>query len=374
MPSYRAVVIGDSTRSSPYGHAIHRAWLGHPQVEIVALADPVEDARREHGAEIGAAKLYADYREMLTEEKPDLVAVCPHHFDLREQWLMAAIDSGARGIYTEKPIATSLASADRVVEAAERRNVKIAVAHQNRYRPGLRHAAELVRDGAIGKLRWIRAQGKCDVRGGTRDLMILGTHLLDISRSFAGAPRWATGHLMTGTSDTVPADVFEGDAGIGTMAGDSLVGYFAYETGAVGYFESFARAANPEGTPWFGFEVWGEEGGISIRDAGRQIYQYPAQAVIPGDSSLQWTAVETPPITNIDGSPAEGHGPQDAMNQQAGADVIRCIEQGSEPVSSAREARATLEMIMAIMEGHRTGARVTFPMTTREQPLGLWSR
>ena len=374
MPSYRAVAIADSTRERPYGHAIHKAWLGLPDVEMVALADPVEDARVERGAEIGAQTLYADYREMLDKEQPDLVSVCPHFFDLHGQWLLDSIEAGAKGIYVEKPLTASLAEADAVVEAADRRDVKIAVAHQNRYRPSIRHAVEMVRAGEIGDLRWIRAQGKCDVRGATHDLMVLGTHLLDAIRLFAGDPLWATGHMLQGDRDVTPDDVFDGPEGLGKMAGDSLIGYFAFDSGAVATFESFARKERPSGTSWFGFELWGSDGGISIRSAGRDLYRYPAQAPIPGDPSLAWEAIDAPVVTFVDGTPADPASWTTAGNQQAAADIVRCIENGGEPESSARQARATLEMVMAILEGQRTKARVTFPLETRENPLAVWQR
>jgi predicted dehydrogenase len=82
--------------------------------------------------------------------------------------------------------------------------------------------------------------------------------------------------------------------------------------------------------------------------------------------------LDAPEILNPDGTVAEDPQLLDALNHYATADVVDCVENGGEPVSSAREATAALEMIMAILEGQRTGARVKFPMETRQNPLGLW--
>ena len=154
------------------------------------------------------------------------------------------------------------------------------------------------------------------------------------------------------------------------MAGDALTGYFAFTSGAIARFDTYTREPGP--TPWFGYELWGDAGGISVRDGGRSILRYPAPVHQPGDPSLTWEPVEVPATTYPDGSPASAAQLLDALNRHAAADVIHCIENGGEPVSSARQATAALEMVMAILEGHRTKARVPFPMQTRANPLGVW--
>ena len=371
MPTYRAAAIADSTLERAYGHAIHQAFYEIPNVELTALADPVAEPRAERATEIGNPKQYDDYRDMLAAESPDLVAICPHHFKHHGRWLLDVIESGARGIYIEKPITASLDEADAVLEAADAAGTKIAVAHQNRYRPGTRRVAQLVQEGAIGTLRYMHAVGKCDRRGGTHDLRVLGTHVLDALRFIAGDVAWATGHMQVDGRDVTVNDVYDGPEGLGQMAGDALTGYFAFESGAIARFDSYTRSAGGP-APWFGYELWGTEGGISVRDAGRSIFRYPAPANLPGDSTLAWEPVDVPDLTYPDGRPASDAQLLDALNRHAAVDIIQCIENGGEPVSSARQATAALEMVMAILEGHRTQARVPFPMQTRANPLAVW--
>ena len=241
MPTYRAAAIADSTLERAYGHAIHQAFYEIPNVELAALADPVAEPRAERAAEIGNPRQYDDYRDMLAAESPDLVAICPHHFKHHGRWLLDVIESGARGIYIEKPITASLDEADAVNEAADAAGTKIAVAHQNRYRPGTHRVAELVQSGAIGALRYMHAVGKCDQRGGTHDLRVLGTHVLDALRYIAGDVAWATGHMQVDGRDVTVDDVFDGPEGLGQMAGDALTGYFAFESGAIARFDTYTR-------------------------------------------------------------------------------------------------------------------------------------
>ncbi len=53
------------------------------------------------------------------------------------------------------------------------------------------------------------------------------------------------------------------------------------------------------------------------------------------------------------------------------SDLVDCIEQDRESVSSGRQGRAVLEMIMAVYESQRRGlARVDFPLEIRDNPFG----
>ena len=52
-------------------------------------------------------------------------------------------------------------------------------------------------------------------------------------------------------------------------------------------------------------------------------------------------------------------------------DLVDCIEQDRESISSGRQGRAALEMIMAVYESQRRGlARVDFPLGIRDNPFG----
>ena len=63
---------------------------------------------------------------------------------------LAAIEAGAKGIYVEKPFCRVPAESDLMIDAADRRGTKTAVAHRNRYHLALPVVKRLVEDGAIG--------------------------------------------------------------------------------------------------------------------------------------------------------------------------------------------------------------------------------
>src|SRR5687767_3642402 len=97
------------------------------ELEVVALADPDPAGRAAAAARSGAVRSYASYREMFAREKLDLVIVASRHVDDHEAMLLAAVGTGAH-VYSEKPLVRTPAEADRVLAAARRAGVQIAVA------------------------------------------------------------------------------------------------------------------------------------------------------------------------------------------------------------------------------------------------------
>src|SRR5688572_18526519 len=218
--SYRAVVIGHTGHGN-YGHGIDTAFSLVPAVTVVALADADEAGRRAEAAKLGVATTYADYREMLAHEKPDLVAVCPRHPDQHAEMVIAAAESGARGIYCEKPFSRTPAEGDRMLEACERRGVKVVVAHRSRENPYLQWVKRLLEE-EIGPLRLLRGHGKGDRRAGAEDTAVLGTHVFDHMRFLAGDAITASGHITLAGRPITAADVGDGPEGLGPIAGDAL--------------------------------------------------------------------------------------------------------------------------------------------------------
>jgi len=370
MTTHRIGIIADSTRTRPYGHNIHTAWNGLPNVEVVALADPDATVHAARAAECHAARTYTDYRAMLAAEHPDFVSICPHYYDLHAQWMLDAIAAGVKGIYIEKPMTRTLAEADAVIAAAERSGAKIAVAHQwGRFRHSVVAARQWIHDGRIGELRQLRGHGKCDARGGAHDLFVLGTHVLDLMRSIAGDVAWATGHVRKAGREVTVEDIGDGAEGIGPLAGDAVQGCYAFRSGVTASFESYVHPAGAVET--VGLEVWGTEGAISIRNGGQEIAVYPKPALRPADGTPQWETYAIP-ILGRDGTALQGAAGGHRLNQLAVEDLIAAWEHGREPYASARAATAALEMAMAIFEGERTQRRVSFPMTTRENPFAVW--
>lgn len=135
-------------------------------LEIVGLCDISKNAvyeLKEKYPMIKNVKFYKDYRDMLENAKPELVAIATEsgsHADIA----VDCINAGCN-VIIEKPIALSISDADRIIEAAERMNVKVAANHQNRFNTSIQKIRSAVESGRFGKLfhattqiRWSRTE------------------------------------------------------------------------------------------------------------------------------------------------------------------------------------------------------------------------
>ena len=164
MPTtYRAGIIGWTGRGN-YGHGLDVAYEGMTDVQVVALSDPDLIGQKEAGERTRASRLYSDFRQMLQKEDLDLVNVCPCMLGSHAEMVIAAAESGVKGILCEKPFAQTLAQADAMIDACERHGVRIAVAHR-RASAYEQLAKKLVEEGVIGDLQVLRAHGKAGPPG-----------------------------------------------------------------------------------------------------------------------------------------------------------------------------------------------------------------
>ncbi len=354
MRNYRAAVIGRTGRGN-YGHMLDLVWKQFPNVQVVAVADDDPEGLSKAAARLGA-KGYSDFRELLKREKPDVVSVASRWADCHEEMVTACAQAGA-SVYLEKPMARTPAEADRMLAACDRAGVKLAVAHQMRISPILEMAKQCLAQGAIGRLQELRGRGKEDKRAGGEDLMVLGTHVFDLMRQFAGDPLWAFGRVTAEGADIRRRDVHDGPEGLGPIAGDAVAGVFAFRGGLTGYFAS-RRSDEASGKRW-GLDLYGSRGILTIRAA-------PEEPSVHLCRSAEWTAGAWERVTLPPGTPPRDiHGANAALV----ADLLEAIEQNREPKASGREARWTIEMAMALYESQRTGARVHLPLKNRQSPL-----
>lgn len=367
---YRAVVIG-YTGQGDYGHGLDVVFTGLPMVEIVGVADPEPQGREVAQRRSGATTAYADYREMLSQEQPDLVAIAPRWLGQRLEMVRAAAEVGAH-MFVEKPLASNLADADAMLASADAARVKIAVGHFGRLHPIVLYARELVQSGEIGRLRLVRGYGKMDHRGGGQDLIVLGTHVLDMMSMFAGRARWASADLVKGSDLVGESDVSHGPEQVGPIAGNGVRATYGFENGVIGLFESFAGLGADD--QLFGLDLVGERAQLSLRgDLEKRLLRYPHPYVVPGTSDDRWEPVPLPAHVRNDPKPTDQTAPPTlayhAANQRLVVDLLQAVEEGREPSSSGADARAALELIQAVAAAHAAGGRVGIPLEHRTHPF-----
>jgi predicted dehydrogenase len=118
------------------------------ECELVAVAD-VDEKHRETAAQLGV-KYYQDYEAMIRSETlHGVILATPNH--LHVPMGIACAQQGLH-LLVEKPIASTLAEADRLIEAAAQNKVRILVGHQRRFNALVEKTREIVRGGELGRL------------------------------------------------------------------------------------------------------------------------------------------------------------------------------------------------------------------------------
>lgn len=364
----RVAIIGHTGRGN-YGHGLDTMWLKIPETEIVAVADADPKGLAAAQKKLSLERGFADYRQMLTEMKPDIVAVGPRHLDQHRDMILAAVQAGARGIYVEKPFCRNLEEADEIISACDKAGVKLAIAHRNRQHPVLPVVAKLIEEGLIGRVLEMRGRGKEDARGGSLDLWVLGSHIVNLACYFGGDPVACSavvkqdGHIIT------QADIKQGDEGIGLLAGNEVHARYELANGITLNFDSIQNAGVKEAG--FGLQIIGTQGIIDFRiDQEPLAHLLSGNPFQPSAAARAWIPITTAGVGKPE--PIAGLGNKVSSHEVAGRDLIAAIQEDRAPLCDARQGRQTIEMISAVFESHRLGGkRVNLPLATKVNPLSL---
>ncbi len=143
---FRVAVIGAGFMGS-----MHASIFSHePRAELAAVVDrDIERATALAGELGGNVKAYASHVDLLAAEDLDLVSICtPDHLHLEP-----ALAIAAKGInlFVEKPIASTMEDAAKIVEACKTAGVKLGIGYLLRFDPRYYKARELITTGKIGK-------------------------------------------------------------------------------------------------------------------------------------------------------------------------------------------------------------------------------
>lgn len=380
MKHWRVAFARDAPSRQLFGHGLHVAFNGLPNVEVVGFFDSQADDLETIMAVTGAKRHYRDYVQMLDSEKPDIVVLCSRHpYDHFPQ-IQAAAERGIH-VYCEKPMTVSLKEADAIVELVERKNIKLCMAHPARYDAAFRQMKTMIEAGEIGAPLTIHGRGKSDHRGGGEDMMVLGTHILDLQTFFFGEPESVWAEVMSDGKPIGRGATCETVEPIGPTAGDEIFASFRFPCGVRGLFESRRGLADPtKQSTQMGIAVIGTKGTLSLRfgdmkDAALQISRRPS----PPDADAAYEEVVVtdrrtiPDAAPLDESLRGSQTPWARMfltsNRYAVWDLMQSIEEDRQPQSNMYNARLALEMIYAIYASQLAGGAIQLPLTDRTHPL-----
>ena len=163
--------------------------------EVVAIASRDLERARAAASELGIARAFGSYEDLLAD--PDVDAVynpLPNH--LHAEWTIAAARAG-KHVLCEKPLATTSTDAERMIQACEAEGVLLMEAFMYRLHPTWEAVTSLVASGRIGELKTVQSwfsyfnDDPGDIRNlvetGGGALYDIGCYCVNLSRMLFGA-------------------------------------------------------------------------------------------------------------------------------------------------------------------------------------------
>ena len=348
--------IGVGVLSSAHGHVVRYAQLiksTYDDAEVVAYWDDNLERGAKFAADNGIA-LSETVDAVVNHPDVDLVIVASEtnkHADLA----CAAMEAG-KAVVVQKPMATSLADCDRIIETAKRTGAFFSMAWQMRCDPQNMRMKEMVDSGAVGKVGWIRRRhclnlffNEAFMTGLSRwhidKESNIGIVFDDISHAFD----W----VLWMRDEEMPVSIM-------AEIGQALTDYGTEDTGttilrwADGMFATITHSSvvwASENTT----EIYGDKGAIiqNHGDGPSCALKPPCPIAVklfqPEKKELGWQdqGMEIP----------------DSHGERIGGVTERILEayKTGVPICSAENGRKSIEMMLAAYESSKTGRRITFP-------------
>ena len=317
----------------PYGHI--PCYMSMPEIEVVGMSDTWVEQREAAGAKWGFEALYADYRQMLEETRPDIVSVCTSAKPRGDILLEIANGGyGVRAIWAEKPITLSLAEADAAIDACKRANIALAINCTRRWRDDYLQVNALINEGAIGDVVSVDSRSRCGLSHN-------GSHLITTLTMYV--PERAVSVVGDAELDEANPDNDFSGAGLIRFPGNVR-----------GYVRAYDNGPNESS-----HDIVGTGGMVRIINDARSIQIWTASEASESDRQLRerYSFVRShfpPPVRRHSGG------------VNAVYDLIHCIESGDDPRCSGEDAREALEIAIAIRESERRGNQpVDLPLADR---------
>lgn len=309
----------------PVNHA--EAYQNTPGFSLIAAANRSTEKLKAFGERRGIQALYTDFRQLLREEKPDVISVCTQSPE-KAEITIAAAEAGVKAIIVEKAMATSMAEADAMLAACAEHNVLLVVNHPYRFSPLVRETKRVIAAGAIGELTSVTVHA-----GG--GMLHVGTHIFDMMRYWVG------------DAMTLYAQIPD------YVAGNDLpaVGMVTFANGCVGFFDHTHRDQQS-------LEVRGTRGYITISPMIGDGWLYRFEPTHATNVKRQYPQ-------RLTMQPIEGESHTLSVTQRLLHELHATLQDGLPFPSTGHDGAAALELGIACHAAHLAGHAVTLPLEDR---------
>ena len=291
------------------------ALSNHPRVNRI-VGSSRDPGRRERFAQRASTTTYANWEEMLAQETLDIVSVAtyaPVHAEIT----IACAKQGIRAIYCEKPIATRLPDAERMLAACDEASALLVLNHQRRFNLNHRRLRELIAADGLGELT------SAALQWGSGRLGNVGTHMID-------ALLMLTGRKIEAVSATLD------------LAGKP-------------------DCRGPEFRDPGGWGVIKLEGGVMVTVDAGDYATVPGQITLNGAEGRAISNGSSVTLEYWDGRQEHWHSADDGITgmDRAVSEIVEWLDGGDEFPYPASEAVDTLEAIVGFHASHARNAAWT---------------
>jgi UDP-N-acetyl-2-amino-2-deoxyglucuronate dehydrogenase len=314
-------------------------------LRLTAVCD-VDGARAREAADAHGVPWFTSLDEMLREAPCDIVALCTPSGLHAPQGVLAA--RAGKHVLSEKPMATSLAAADELVEACDAAGVQLFVVKQNRLNPPIQLLRRAVDRGRFGRIymanvtvRWQRPQEYYDAAPWRGTWEFDGGAIMNQASHYVDLVQWLVGPVESVVAKTATqARRIEAE--------DSGAAVLRFRSGALGVIEVsvLTYPRNLEGS----ITILGEKGSVKIGGTAVNRVEHWQFAEYDDDDKLVESVNTNPP--NVYGFGHLGYY----------ANVLAVLRGEGKPDTDGRAGRKSLELILAIYESAKTGATVPLPL------------
>lgn len=335
----------------------HADLLGSGHIEGARLAAVCDKdfPRAQKMAEQWNVPAYSDMHEMMAAGNIDVVAVltpsgehAPH---------VIALARYGKPILVEKPMAMTLDEADAMINACDENGVRLFVVHQNRFNVPVVKLAEARDQGRFGKLvlgtlrvRWCRDQKYYDQDSWRGTWAQDGGVLANQAVHHIDMLGWLMGEVESVFAKSVTALV-------NIEAEDTAVATVKFRNGALGVVEATtcARPVDLEGS----ISMLGEKGTVVIGGfAVNKMATWRFLEEQPGDTEvIEKYSVNPPDVYGFGHSAYYNH-------------VVDCLNNNKPALVDGREARKSIEFLVALYESIESGKEVFLPFKPEHCRLG----
>lgn len=310
--------------------------------QLVQVCDVIESRARAF-AERYKVTYCLDYHEVLENPDIDIVNICTPS-GTHAEMTIAALKAG-KHVITEKPMAMSVADADRMIAAAKTANRKLCIILQNRYNPPMQDFYNAVRGGKIGRIllgsvtvRWYRPQeyyndgwhGTKSMDGGA--LMNQSIHHIDALQWLVGVPVKSVFAYTATLAHQMEAE----DVGVVTVR---------FENGALATIEG-STVTYPQNLE-ASVALFGEKGSLKVGGTAlnRKVFWKIAGEIEHEKELLTREEVDPPSVYG-------------ASHRYVIEDMIRAVDEDREPQTNGAEGRKSLVLVSAMYESAQAGREI----------------